>query len=174
MTVAPLAPEFSRVVTLDDLGATPQVLRLVASEAERAALALRFDLIAIDRLEATATVRRIGTDAGVAVEAEFSAAVVQRCILTLEPAPAEISGGFAAELLVEIEDAAEEIDLDPLRDDEPEPLVDRRVDVGELVAEYMCLELDPYPRAPGAVLEAPAEEREPSPFAVLASFRQNP
>ena len=43
------------------------------------------------------------------------------------------------------------------------------IDLGEAAAEQLALALDPYPRAPGAVLEM-EEEPEAAPFAALAAF----
>ena len=49
------------------------------------------------------------------------------------------------------------------------------VDLGELVVESLALELDPYPRRPGEVFEAPEDidiEKEKSPFAALKNLRK--
>ncbi|MBG0810960.1 DUF177 domain-containing protein [Methylosinus sp. H3A] len=63
-----------------------------------------------------------------------------------------------------------------LDDDAPDPLVDGRIDLGAIVAEFFALALDPYPRKPGARFAPPGEaaaeeeERPPakaSPFARL-------
>ena len=53
-------------------------------------------------------------------------------------------------------------------DDEPDPIVDGKIDLGALAAEFFALGLDPYPRKPGVAFEPPAEpEPEATPFAVL-------
>ena len=52
------APEFSRPVRVDTLGAAPRRLSLEADAAERAALARRFGLVAIDRLAAEVALTR--------------------------------------------------------------------------------------------------------------------
>jgi hypothetical protein len=51
------------------------------------------------------------------------------------------------------------------------------VDIGEVVAETLALDLDPYPRKPGEafaehVEDAAAPGENPSPFAVLARDKQ--
>jgi len=52
-----------------------------------------------------------------------------------------------------------------LDEDAPDPLVDGRIDLGAIVAEFFALALDPYPRKPGARFAAPEaatpEEEEP-------------
>ena len=59
-----------------------------------------------------------------------------------------------------------------LDDDEPDPIVDGKIDLGALAAEFLALGLDPYPRKPGAEFAAPvAEEDDDSPFAPLDHFK---
>ena len=57
-------------------------------------------------------------------------------------------------------------------DDEPDPIVDGKIDLGALAAEFLALGLDPYPRKPGAEFAAPvAEEDDDSPFAPLTELK---
>ena len=46
----------------------------------------------------------------------------------------------------------DEISLD-IDHDPPEPIEAGAIDIGELVAQYLSLALDPHPRAPGASLD---------------------
>jgi hypothetical protein len=63
--------------------------------------------------------------------------------------------------------AAETIFLDA--QDQPDPIVEGRIDLGALAAEFMALGLDPYPRKPGAAFAPPAEAAgADSPFEALA------
>lgn len=67
----------------------------------------------------------------------------------------------------------------PDAEDPPEPLTDGAVDAGEAIAEQLALELDPFPRAPGAVFKgfsSPREgdDRSGGPFAALARLRAKP
>jgi uncharacterized metal-binding protein YceD (DUF177 family) len=50
-------------------------------------------------------------------------------------------------------------------------LEDEGVDIAGYLVEHLALELDPYPRKPGVEWEAPPEEREASPFAVLQKLK---
>ena len=47
-----------------------------------------------------------------------------------------------------------------------------QLDLGEAAAEQLALALDPYPRAPDAVLPDIPDEPEVLPFATLASLRR--
>ena len=57
-------------------------------------------------------------------------------------------------------------------EDPPDLIVDGRIDLGALAAEFLALWLDPYPRKPGAAFEPGEEEAgRDSPFAALARLR---
>lgn len=166
--------EFSRLQAVDTLGETPRRLDLAADESERAALARRFGLIAIDRLEASLALRR--NDAEMIAEGAIEAAVVQACAATGEPVPAELRTPFEIRFRPAPDAAApaEEVELG---ESEMDVVFyhDRTIDVGEAVAETLLLNLDPYPRAPGAeeALKAAGvkSEEEAGPFGALAGLR---
>ena len=165
--------EFSRPVRVETLPRDGLRQKIAANETERAALALRFNLPAVDSLEAELVVKRSGR--GVRVTGEARAHVMQTCIVSLEPFPADV----AEEVDVRFAPPSgerrkpppegEEIRFDV--EDEPDPLVDNTVDLGEVAAEFIALGLDPYPRKPGVAFEEPEPEAEPTPFAVLAALR---
>ncbi len=175
------APEFTHVVPLDRLTASPRRHRLVADEAARAALARRFDLVSIERLEADLEVSRAG--AGAVAAGPMRAAVVQRCVISGEPVGARI------ETMLDLRfEPGSDTEL-VLTADAPDPLpVDEgRIDLGEALAQSLALALDPWPRAGEAQLaearrhlisEAQAEaasaaiQAEVSPFAILKGRRR--
>lgn len=167
-------PEFSRPVRIDTLGETPHRLTVEADEGERAALAKRFDLVAIGRLTAEAALSRKGD--AVRASGIVAGAVTQSCVASGEPVEARIETPF--ELLFrpqpEGPDPAEEIELG---EQELDTIFYEggAVDIGEAVAETLFLNLDPYPRAPGAeeALSAAGvkSEEEAGPFAALAGLR---
>jgi len=166
--------EFSRPVPLADVDRRPVQRQIEAEPAERALLAKRLGLAALQSLTADFTaVKRRGT---IIVTGRFDAAVEQVCIVTLEPFAAQVSGEID-EVYSESEDGGDngEVDIDP---DTPEPLMGDSLDIGEVVAQCLALEIDPHPRAPGADLadlEAPAEpEHDPAhPFAALRKLHGN-
>ena len=55
-------------------------------------------------------------------------------------------------------------------EDEPDPVIDGKIDLGALAAEFFALGLDPYPRKPGVAFDEEETNPEPtdSPFAALA------
>ena len=142
-------PEFSRPVRIDTIGEGPRQLGIEAEAAERADLARRFGLVAIDRLSAGFTLSRKGAD--IAMDGTLSAAVTQACVATGEPIEAVIDAPFALIFRPQIDAAGaeEEIELDA---DELDVIFydSSAIDVGEAVAETLLLNLDPYPRTPDA------------------------
>jgi len=158
-------PEFSRPVRVDRVEKTDRPLHLTASVEERAALAERFRILEIGRLEADVHLRRqAGGRVVVAVDCE--ADVLQSCVVTLEPVAGRIAETF--EVVVDPQAEArddgegDEIVVDAELDEDIEPAPNGWLDIGEVIAQYVALALDPYPRSPGA--EAPVlEETEDEP-----------
>ena len=174
---APEGVELSRRVQADSIGREGAEYEIVADEAECRALARRFGLVALSDLRAAVRLARAGRR--VRLEGRFAAEVVQTCVVSLEPVASRLEASFARLFVPAGDGAAEaEVVVDPEAED-TEPMVAGRIDIGETVAEEVALALDPYPRAPGAVLEAVGEEEAAAddagrrPFAALASLLEN-
>jgi uncharacterized metal-binding protein YceD (DUF177 family) len=170
-------PEFSRPVRLDTLGSQPREMKLVAEPGEREALARRFGLLALDRLEAEVAVS--GRDDEIVLHGMLRAEVSQACVASGVPVPAALFVPF--EILFRPQPAAGSADEEvELGEAEMDVVFYEKgeIDLGEAVAETLSLNLDPYPRAPEAeaVLRAAgvksegAEEKE-TPFAALAALK---
>lgn len=138
------APEFARAVEAPRATGRATTHAIAANADERAALARRFALLSLDRLEAEVRLERL--EGGlVRLTASLAAAVVQECVVTLEPVPARIAEDFT--VLYGAAEAARDVVLDG--EAEPvEPLDGGRIDIGEAVAQQLSLSLDPFPRAP--------------------------
>ena len=166
-TTGAAAPEFSRPVPLARLGAEPFRQDISASEAERAALARRFDLLALDRLSARVELVRLGKDRFV-LRAAFDAAFVQSCVVTLDP----VGGAVAEEFTLNYGPPEAEEEIGGTVDDNIafEPIVGTVIDAGEAVSQQFALALPPFPRIPGASVEneMPPEDQA-GPFAAALS-----
>lgn len=168
-----IAPEFSRPQRLDAIGAGEHRVEISANAGERAALAKRFGLIAIDRLDATMTVQRDA--AGVVARGQLKGAVVQACSVTGDPVPAQVDEAFAIRFLPEGTVEGDEVELS---DEECDTVfyTGGAIDLGEAAAETLALALDPFPRSAGA--EAALRdagvlgEDETGPFAALAKLKK--
>lgn len=162
-----MTPEFSRGVNLARLPPEGREERLAASAAECAALARRFAIPAVNRLEAVLLL--CPEPGGMAtVTGRLSAEVVQECVVTLEPVTQVVEEAVALRIVPPGHEPAE----DPEAPDEIESAGDT-VDLGEAVAEQLALALDPYPRAPGATFAGEGAGDAPSgPFAALEALRK--
>jgi adhesin HecA-like repeat protein len=169
--------EFSRAFRLDTLSGEPRPVEIEADPAERAALARRFELVAVDALTAAGTlVRRGGT---IEAAGSLRARVTQSCVATAEPVEASLEEHFRIDFRPSPEaEAEEEIELDAAELD----VVfyeGGAIDLGEAVAQTLFLALDPYPRCPAAQaalreagVKSEEEARaETSPFAVLKGLK---
>ena len=148
-------------------------LELVADEAERAAMADRHGLLALDRLEAHAAISRDGDV--LHARGRLRAQLTQACIATGEACAQAIDEPFdltfrpdpGAEPDEEIELAADE--LDTLFHD------GQAIDLKAAIEDTLALSIDPYPRSAGAeaaLKEAGVmSEEEAGPFAGLAALR---
>lgn len=166
------SPEFSRQIDGLRLAAGGETQRIVAKPEERAGLAKRFDLLALDRLEAKV---KLTPMAGgyYRLAAEFEADLVQACTVTLEPVPARLVETFTLTYgpVAEFGEISLDGDTEPV-----EPLDDGMIDIGEAVAQQLSLALDPFPRAPGVEIESATassgETPRESPFAALGRLRK--
>lgn len=176
--------EFYRPVATHDLPLGGRPFEIEAKPGERAAVARRFGIVAINYLRAHGVIRPQASGRRVKLEGHLFAQVVQTCVITLEPVTATIE--VALERLYDsfvrkhTESEFSEAFVD-LSDDLPaEPLSGDIIDIGAAAAEQLGLELDPYPKKPGAVFEGMAAPTiEPNrledtggPFAGMAGWRR--
>ncbi|MFA7430019.1 MAG: DUF177 domain-containing protein [Rhodospirillaceae bacterium] len=169
-------PEFSRPLPVERLPNEGRHLTIHAEATECAALAKRFDLNALDVLEAKLHAKPFARGELVRLTGHLTARVTQTCGVTLVPVTSDLAGDFELTFTFEApEPDAQEIELDAEAEDPPEQILDGVIDVGEVVAEQLALLIDPFARAPGAEFQALNEDEDPvtaSPFAALAALRK--
>jgi hypothetical protein len=166
---------FSRLVRVDHLPREGQVVTIEATPAERKALASFYRLPEIAALTATLRLEPWGRG-GARVTGAVHGELTQLCIVSVEPFPAtvdeDVDVRFAPPAAAERKSSAEPeaLTLSLADEDDPDPVIDGKIDLGALTAEFFALGLDPYPRKPGAVLDEERTSSEPtgSPFAGLA------
>ncbi len=177
--------EFSFFVDCDHLKEADKTYEISASEEECAALAERFGLLGLERLQASAVVSRLSSRQ-VLLECGFSADLSQACVVSSKPVESHVEGRFeqifdaSAEPYYgdESEPEGEEGTMGEEAVDPPEPMIDGGFDLGEAVAEQLSLEIDPYPRSPDAVFagyssaEDGGEDGADNPFAVLRQLKK--
>ena len=128
------------------------------------------------------------------VMGHIDAKITQSCVVTLEPIETTISENFEAWYA----DPAAAVSLTRARHDrqaskgskempvlderdDPEPVIDGKIDIGELVTQYLSLAIDPYPHKEGVRYEKGDDESGPvksdlqkNPFAALKDWKNKP
>jgi hypothetical protein len=116
------------------------------------------------------------------VEGRIRARIGQTCVVTLDPIESEINEPIdlifappeqVPEMAALVDEAAES---DVEIPDPPEPIVHGVIDLGRLATDALFLGVDPYPRKPDAVFEAPVVPPDPEdhPFAALKALQLDP
>ncbi len=172
--------ELSRPLAIDTVDNDGTTMTVEADVEERKALAARFRIPTVERLTAEVVIRAHAAGQLYLARGHLTAEVVQSCVVSLEPVPARVEERFAATfhtadapITEELAETGLDADVDW---DDPEPVENGVIDVGELVAQHLSLALDPYPRASGVSMEgilASGAERRDTPFAVLKSLKQD-
>ncbi|QKD04287.1 YceD family protein [Mesorhizobium loti] len=131
-----------------------------ADTAQRAVLAEAHGLLSVEAYRAELLVVSWKRN-GVKVSGRVEADITQACIVTLEPVEAHIDEPVEALLLPEDSklgrqgfEGGGEILLDADGPDSPETFSGDIIDVGALAEQFFGLAIDPYPRKPGASLDA--------------------
>lgn len=145
-----------------------------ASPQERAAIAKELGLAALDRLEASYRVTAIA-GGGWRLAGTLSADVVQSCVITLEPVPAQITETFKVEFWRDLDEPEGGEDKSVLDGADTEALEGDVIPAGRIVFECLSAALDPYPRKEGASLAwqdpKAGEPEKITPFSVLAKLK---
>ncbi|TCP72998.1 DUF177 domain-containing protein [Sphingomonas sp. PP-CE-1G-424] len=139
--------EFSRPERLDTIGERERTVEIAATEDERAALAKRFALLSITRLDARLGIKR--TESGIVVKGRVTGAAVQACSVTDEPLDTKIDEPVALLFVDQLVSEGDEVELS---DDALDTVAIEggTIDLGEAAADTLALAIDPFPRGPNA------------------------
>ncbi len=186
-----LETEWSYWIDTEELERTSNKMSIAPDEAARKRLAQRLGIVSLDSLQADIKISRQPGEAAFHVNGHIDAKLTQECVVTLEPLDVHVEDDFEAwfadgEAAISIAKARHEKlnekghgELPVLDErDDPEPLIDGKLDLGELVTQYLSLSVDPYPHAEGVEFEEIAEgvgdEGEDlikNPFAALKDWK---
>jgi len=170
-----MSAPFSHVVRVDAIPKEGQTVALEANAAERETLASLYGLPSIEALRASLELRP-APRAGVRVTGAVHGLVTQTCVISLEPFQAVVDEAIDVRFAppsTEQEEESDEPQTFAVEDeDEPDPIIDGKIDIGALTAEFFALGLDPYPKKPGATFAFRTDEGEiASPFAALVEHQ---
>lgn len=159
------AVEFYRPVAVERIGPFGFERDIEATAEECAALAARFAIPAVHSLVCRFKLRR-GHDedrAEILAEADLEASLRLVCVVTLD----EFDAPFREQVTLRFVSAGTERDDHDSEEVDEIPYSGGEIDLGEAAAEQIALDLDPYPRKPGAALPDEAQDADLSPFAAL-------
>ena len=169
-----MTPPWSRLLPLHELARGPVTLQLEPSAEERVAIARALSLKSLPALTAQVTVKPWFD--GVELTGRFQATVEQVCGVSLDPFEQPVEGDIGVRAVpagsphaADAEGGEVELDLDA--PDPPDVLEGDAVDVAAYVVEHFALEIDPFPRRPGAEFEFTPPAEDESPFAVLKKLQ---
>lgn len=152
-----LVGEYHVEVVVEELPRTGRHFILEPDSEIRDALAERFGLLSLSALRGEMHVKALAGAPIYRVTGRIEAACEQPCVVTLRPVEQSINEEFELEFAPGV-DLPDELDL-TLEDDDPcEPIINGKIDLGELLAQQLALALDPYPRASDADLEKIRDE----------------
>lgn len=165
--------EFSHFIDIARMGDGHR--HLIATGPEREALARRFDLVAINHLEASLDLVADGPI--VTISGQVQADIVQSCAVSGEDLPVAINEPVFLRFVPETEATPEEeIELDAQDCDEI-AYSGAGFDLGEAVAQSLALAIDPFATGPNAERVRKEAglltEEEASPFAALAALKMS-
>lgn len=167
-----MTPEFSRPVDVRRPGELH--LALSANEGERAALARRFGLVAVHRLEARVELSHEAST--IAAHGRLAAEIVQSCAVSAEPLAVTIDEPVELRFVPATRRRSdEEIELDAGDCDELE-YDGSIIELGEALAQTLALAIDPYATGPEAEVVRErhelADEGTGGAFAALAALKR--
>jgi uncharacterized metal-binding protein YceD (DUF177 family) len=160
--------EFSRPLQVDRVPALGCHERIAADEKECAALAKRFDIPRIHSLGGLLKVVP-WRGGGLKITGTLNARVDQVSVISLETFTSDLE--FTIERYFLSPRAGQ-----PSAEEDVDIIENGSVDLGEILAESMALELDPYPRRAGEVfsdIEEHPESAKVSPFTGLSKLKPN-
>ena len=108
------------------------------------------------------------------LEGELHAKLTRTCVVTLEPFVEEVREPVLMRFSehASLDGAAEaSVSHDAEEDDLPDPIINGRVDIGAVTAEFLALGLDPHPRKPEAAFAYTEDAGKENPFAALAGLK---
>ena len=184
--------EWSHTLLSEDVDQKPIVIDLSAPEECFKLLSKRLNLHSIIKLDAKIKLARNSVTKVIHIDGKMDAVVFQRCVITTEPVEERVKDDFEAwfsepnnavsftKAKRERMKPQEQEDQPMIEEyDEPEEIENGKIDLGELVTQYLSLSLNPYPRADGAEHDVKSssltheDEIYDNPFAALKDWKMS-
>ncbi len=182
--------EWSHNFDVEDVDNKPVEITVTAPDANFPALCNRLNIHSIEALSADIVLVRNDVNKVIHVSGRINADIHQLCVVTAEPLAQNVSDTFEAWFaepsnavsftkVKRERDAVKDKNEQPILEeyDDPEEVVDGKIDLGELVTQHLSLSLNPYPKAEGAehsVQETALDDEDDiyaNPFAALKDWK---
>lgn len=188
--------EWPYIIEADSVPAKGRHVKMKATAEQCAALAKRIGVAAVKSAQADLDLSSQNGGHVLHVDGHLQAEVTQNCVMTFQPFDTFVEDNFEAwyadydkavpfnRAKVEAKAKMEGDDIQILDEKEdPEPMVEGKVDIGDLVIQYLSLAINPYPRHPSQQREdgeslagagespVAAKNLRPNPFAALKNWR---
>ena len=168
---------WSQTIRLQELAKGPVKVRLAPDAETRALIAKEIGLESLPALTADITVHP-WLD-GAEILGQLDAVVEQICGVSLDAFEQPLTADIEFRVVpagspnapAESEAATVELEFDPDEPDEPDVLADEEIDLSAYLIEQLALEIDPFPRKPGAVFDYQPDTADLSPFAALKKLK---
>lgn len=182
--------EWSYPVDVTKIGEDGLSMDIEAPKESFIPLSRRLGLDDIREIKASLQIERNSVTKILHLNGTFEADIDQICVVTGEPVAEKVKDSFES-WYAEPSDAvsfakakrdrmnAKEREEQPMLEefDDPEKIIDGKIDVGEVVTQFLSLSLNPYPKQPGArgnfgePLEDAPEGTYNNPFAALKDWK---
>lgn len=182
--------EWSEFVDAEDVGTKTKKKVISIPQKNKKLVSKRLGLESIEELIATVDLERNSVNQTIYARGELTAKLTQKCVVTAEPLEEDVTGEFEAwyadtTQAVSFEKARrerlsqKEQEDQPIMDesDDPEPIIEGKIDIGELVVQNLSLIINPYPRKQGVRLglETTDDQKDDydytNPFAKLKDWK---
>lgn len=184
-------PGWSYKINVEDIEAgKPVELEISPNESEKLALKERLSISSVNELSASLVIRRVQAGKTIHVKGTITANITQQCVVSMDPVISDINEEFEAwfaedDAPVSINKAKQDLMIKrgqselPILDeaDDPEIITDGAIDLGDQVAQFLSLNINPYVHAEGVEYELGDEEQisagegKENPFAALKDWK---
>lgn len=177
-----LESEWTHYLDADEVTGEKMRLTITPDSEARKNLIRRLGVLGFDSIKADLELQREQGGLVVHVKGHIKANLQQSCVVTLEPIETKVDENFEAWFA----DTQQAVALAKVKHDkqvkangetpileeseDPEPIVDGKIDLGELVTQHLSLAITPYPHKEGVHYEYGDDEPEKVPEA----FKSNP
>lgn len=185
-------PEWSHMIAVDDIsGDKPMRISIQPNDEEIHLLEKRLGLLSLNELHAELVLTREQGRHTIHVQGKIVADLVQSCVVSIDPVQEHVEDQFDSWFaepdkvvsLVKARRNRKSGGEKPIlsEQDDPEPIIDGQIDVGELATQYLSLFINPYPHAESVRLSDTESEKKAStetsgvlknPFAALKEWKE--